>query len=135
MALNHVAIQGRFVRDPETRRTNTGKAVVSFTLAVDNPGKDSGASFIECVAWEKTGEFISNYFMKGNAIIVEGRLTSRSYETKEGHKRTVQEVVVSQAHFCEKKETKNEFTPPVSTSFDTKTNFGVLTDDDLQLPF
>ena len=101
--LNHSVIMGRLVRDPEIRRTNTGKAVTSFTIACDKPGKDSGASFIECVAWEKTAEFVSNYFAKGSAIIVEGRLESRQYETKDNQKRTVLEVVVSQAHFCEKK--------------------------------
>lgn len=104
MALNHNVIMGRFVADPELRRTNTGKAVASFTLAVDKPGKDSGASFIPCVAWDKTADFINNYFLKGSPIVVEGRLESRQYETKDGQKRTVMEVVVSQAHFCGKKE-------------------------------
>ena len=101
--LNHVTIMGRLVRDPEIRRTNSGKAVCSFTIACDKQGKDSGASFIDCVAWEKTADFINNYFLKGSAIIVEGRLESRQYETKDGQKRTATEVVVSQAHFCEKK--------------------------------
>ena len=101
--LNHSTIMGRLVRDPELRRTNSGKAVCSFTIACDKPGKDSGASFIDCVAWEKTADFVSNYFMKGSAIIVEGRLESRQFDTKDGQKRTVLEVVVSQAHFCEKK--------------------------------
>ena len=128
--LNFVGIQGRFVRDPEMRRTNSGKAVVSFTLAVDRPGKDNGAAFINCVAWDKTAEFINNYFMKGNAIVVEGRLDSRDWTDKDGNKRTAYEVVVNQAHFCEKKENaaKNEFTPPAS-------NFGLLTDPDAELPF
>ena len=101
--LNHSTIMGRLTAEPELRRTNSGKAVVSFNIACDKQGKDSGASFIPCVAWEKTGEFISNYFAKGSAIIVEGRLESRQYDTKDGHKRTVLEVVVSQAHFCERK--------------------------------
>ena len=106
--LNSVCIMGRLVRDSEIRRTNTGKAVTSFTIACDKPGKDSGASFIECVAWEKTAEFISKYFSKGSAIIVEGRLESRQYETKDNQKRTVTEVVVSQAHFCEKKKEESD---------------------------
>ena len=136
MALNHVAIQGRLVRDPELRRTNNGNAVCSFTLAVDNPGKDSGASFIDCVAWEKTGEFVSNYFMKGNAIIVEGRIASRQYETKDGQKRTVTEVVVSQAHFCEKKqETKSEYTGFVPNNSVPAADFAMLDDTDADLPF
>jgi single-strand DNA-binding protein len=107
MALNYSVLMGRLVRDPELRRTNTGKAVVSFTIAVDNFGKDSGASFIPCVAWEKTGEFVNNYFVKGSPIIVEGRLASRQYEAKDGKKQTVLELVVTQAHFCGKKEENN----------------------------
>lgn len=126
--LNHSVIMGRLVRDPEIRRTNTGKAVTSFTIACDKPGKDSGASFIECVAWEKTAEFVSNYFMKGSAIIVEGRLESRQYETKDGQKRTVTEVVVTQAHFCEKKKEEE----PGKTN--APANFTLL-DDNETLPF
>ena len=106
--LNHVSIQGRLARDPELRRTTTGKAVCSFTIANDKPGKDAGASFIDCVAWDKTADFVNNYFMKGTAIIVEGRLDTRQYETKDGQKRTATEVVVSQAHFCEKKKDAEE---------------------------
>ena len=124
--LNHSVIMGRFVRDPEIRRTNSGKAVTSFTIACDKPGKDSGASFIECVAWEKTAEFISNYFEKGSAIIVEGRLESRQYEAKDGQKRSVTEVVVSQAHFCER---KKEEAPA-----QTPGNFELMTNDE-PLPF
>ena len=125
--LNHSVIMGRFVRDPEIRRTNSGKAVTSFTIACDKPGKDNGASFIDCVAWEKTAEFIDNYFTKGSAIIVEGRLESRQYETKDNQKRTVVEVVVAQAHFCEKKKEEEP----------TKTNapaFNLLDNND-PLPF
>ena len=125
--LNHSVIMGRLVRDPELRRTNSGKAVTSFTIACDKPGKDKGTSFIECVAWEHTAEFINNYFLKGSAIIAEGRLESRQYETKDGQKRTVLEVVVSQAHFCEKK--KEE-----STQTTVPSNFDLLDNND-PLPF
>jgi single-strand DNA-binding protein len=104
MALNTSIVMGRLARDPELRRTQSGKAVTSFTVAVDNPGKDSGASFIPCVAWEATGEFVDKYFVKGSQIAVDGRLQSRQYETKDGRKQTVLELVVSQAHFCGKKE-------------------------------
>lgn len=128
MALNHTTIMGRFVGDPELRRTQTGKAVASFTLAVDNPGKDSGASFIPCVAWDKTAEFIDQYFAKGNPIVIEGRVASRQYETKEGQKRTVVEVVVSQAHFCGKKEEPTTECKPAQ-------QFTMLEGDDSALPF
>lgn len=127
--LNHSVIMGRFARDPEIRRTNSGKAVCSFTIACDKPGRDSGASFIECVAWEKTADFISNYFSKGSAIIVEGRLESRQYEAKDGQKRTVTEVVVSQAHFCEKKKEEE----PTKTN--APTDFALLDANDEALPF
>lgn len=128
MALNNVTIMGRLTNEVELRRTTSGKAVASFTIACDKPGKDKGASFIPCVAWEKTGEFIDKYFSKGSAIVVEGRLESRQYETKEGQKRTVLEVVVSQAHFCGKKEEKTEETY-------NSNPFTALSGEDHELPF
>ena len=131
--LNHSVIMGRFVRDPELRRTNSGKAVCSFTIACDKPGKDSGASFIECVAWEKTADFINNYFLKGSAIVVEGRLVSRQYETKDGQKRTVTEVVVAQAHFCEKKKDEGDGFSKGEPTYQ-QNNFAPL-DDNSPLPF
>ena len=134
MALNHSVVMGRFAADPELRRTQTGKAVTSFTLAVDKPGKDNGASFIPCVAWDKTAEFIDNYFMKGSPIAVEGRIESRQYETKEGQKRTVVELVVSQAHFCGKKEEKaDEYTAHANNA--PAPQFSILEGDDEHLPF
>ena len=139
MALNYSIIMGRLTKNPELRRTNSGKAVTSFTIACDNPGKDNGASFIECVAWDRTAEFIHQYFAKGSAIAVEGRLQSRQYETKEGQKRTVLEVVVSQAHFCGKKEEPTEQQPSyvgfVKTEAAPQLNFSVLDDADGVLPF
>ena len=131
--LNHSVIMGRFVRDPELRRTNSGKAVCSFTIACDKPGKDSGASFIECVAWEKTADFINNYFLKGSAIVVEGRLESRQYETKDGQKRTVTEVVVAQAHFCEKKKDEGDGFSKGEPTYQ-QNNFAPL-DDNSPFPF
>ena len=137
MALNHNVIMGRFANDPELRRTTTGKSVVSFTIACDKPGKDNGASFIPCVAWDKTGEFINNYFTKGSPIVIEGRLESRQYETKEGQKRTVLEVVVSQAHFCGKKESTEQPTDEY-TGFVKNTpaqQYSILEGNDDALPF
>ena len=120
--LNIVAISGRFTRDPELRRTGTGKAVASFTLAVDRDGE--GCDFIPCVAWEKTAEHISNYFFKGKMAIVQWRLQQRSYETTDGKKRTAFDVVVGRIYFTDKKE---ETKPSVA-------DFAVIDDDD-ELPF
>lgn len=127
--LNHSVIMGRLTADPELRRTGTGKAVCSFTVAVDKPGKDNGASFIPCVAWEKTAEFIEKYFTKGSLIAVESRVESRDYTTKEGQKRTVVELVVSQVHFTGKAETT------VDKAYNPATDFAMLDDDDAALPF
>ena len=107
--LNHVVLQGRLTKDVELRYTQTEKAVASFTVACDR-GKDSGADFINCVAWEKTGLFIDKYFSKGRMILIDGRLTHRNYEDKNGNKRTAYEVVVNSANFCDDK-TKNENKP------------------------
>lgn len=112
--LNNITLMGRMVADCELRRTTTNKAVCSFTIAVDKPGKDNGASFIPCVAWEKSAEFISKYFPKGAMIAVEGRLESRQYETKDGQKRSAVEVIVNHAYFCGgKKEEKPAVEQPV----------------------
>jgi len=80
--LNHITIMGRLTRDPELRRTASGVAVASFTLAVDRDfsGKASGekeTDFIDCVAWRQTGEFVSKYFSKGRMAVVDGRLQIR----------------------------------------------------------
>lgn len=109
--LNNVSLMGRLTKDVELRHTQSGKSVASFTLAVDNPGKDAGASFINCVAWSGTAEFISKYFPKGSMIAVEGRLMTRQYDDKGGNKRTVTEVVVAQAYFCGGKTAKNDGKP------------------------
>ena len=80
--LNQIAIQGRLVRDPELRRTNSGKAVASFSLACDRDFKNQqtgemGVDFIECVAWGGTAVMVEKYFRKGQMAIVTGRLQIR----------------------------------------------------------
>lgn len=134
MALNYSVLMGRLVRDPELRRTTTGKAVTSFTVAVDNFGKDNGASFISCVAWDKTGEFIDSYFLKGSQIVVEGRLQTRQYETKDGKKQTVTELVVTQAHFCGKKEEKSDGYSAGEPAYQ-QNSFTPIEEPDDMLPF
>ena len=90
--LNHIVIMGRLTRDPELRRTGSGIAVTSFSLAVDRDfsPKDGGereTDFIDCVAWRSTGEFVSKYFTKGSMAVVSGRLQIRSWNDKDGNKR------------------------------------------------
>ena len=104
--LNHITIMGRLTRDPELRRTGSGIAVASFTVAVDRDfsGRDGGereTDFIDCVAWRQTGEFVSKYFTKGSMIVVSGRLQIRNWNDKEGNKRRSAEVVADNCYFGE----------------------------------
>ena len=106
--LNHITIMGRLTRDPELRRTGSGIAVASFTVAVDRDfgGRDGGekeTDFIDCVAWRQTGEFVSKYFTKGRMIVVSGRLQIRNWTDKEGNKRRTAEVVADNCYFGDSK--------------------------------
>ena len=161
--LNHIVIMGRLTRDPELRRTGSGIAVASFTVAVDRDfgGRDGGekeTDFIDCVAWRQTGEFVSKYFTKGRMIVVSGRLQIRSWTDKDGNKRRTAEVVADNCYFGDSKR-ENEG----GSSFGGNTyggnsygnygapsgnyggysapagapasDFAMLDDDDAQLPF
>lgn len=100
--LNDISIMGRLVRDPELRRTGSGIAVASFTVAVDRDFAQDGkkeTDFIDCVAWRQTGEFVSKYFRKGSMIVVKGRLQIRNWTDKEGNKRKTAEVVADNCYF------------------------------------
>lgn len=103
--MNKVILVGRLAQDPEVRYTQTGKAVASFSIAVNRfTGQgQSEADFIPIVAWEKLAEICGNNLTKGQRILVEGRLSIRSYETNEGQKRRVAEVVAQNIEFLERK--------------------------------
>ena len=142
MALNRITIMGRICNDIELRRTASGKAVTSFTLAVDRDFRsDSGekeTDFIECVAWGNTAEFVSKYFGKGRMAIASGRLQIRSWEDKSGNKRKTAEVVADNVYFADSKnETKNEAKPQQETkSYDPiEPDYAAMMDDDFDLPF
>ena len=159
--LNHITIMGRLTRDPELRRTGSGVAVASFTLAVDRDfgGRDGGereTDFIDCVAWRQTGEFVSKYFTKGSMIVVSGRLQIRSWNDKDGNKRRTAEIVADNVYFGDSKRGNegnayggNSFgsnaysSAPAAPSFggypapagNPASDFAMLDDDDAQLPF
>ena len=105
--LNHIIIMGRLTRDPELRRTGSGIAVASFTVAVDRDfgGQDGQkeTDFIDCVAWRHTGEFVSKYFVKGSMIVVSGRLPIRTWKDKDENKRRTAEVIADSCYFGESK--------------------------------
>ena len=152
--LNHITLMGRLTRDPELRRTGSGVAVTSFSIAVDRDfgGRDGGekkTDFIDCVAWRQTGEFISKYFTKGRMIVVDGRLEMRDWTDKEGNKRRSAEVNVNNAYFGDSKRdgdsgssySGSSYSAPVSNyggysaPSSSASDFAMLDDDDAQLPF
>lgn len=109
--LNHVSMQGRLVRDPDYKYTPSGTPVCGFTVVWSETYKDKETTcFLNCNAWNKTAEFISNYFKKGDQIIVEGKLTSRDYIDNQGNKRYVTELLIDKVHFCGGKKDKEENT-------------------------
>ena len=158
--LNHITIMGRLTRDPELRRTGSGIAVASFTVAVDRDfgGRDGGekeTDFIDCVAWRQTGEFVSKYFTKGRMIVVSGRLQIRSWTDKEGNKRRTAEVVADNCYFGDSRRDSeggssfggntyggNSYSAPAggfggysAPASSPASDFAMLEDDDAQLPF
>ncbi len=104
--MNKVILVGRLAQDPEVRYTQSGKAVASFTVAVNRftGGGQKEADFIPIVAWEKLAETCGNNLTKGQRVLVEGRLQIRSYETNDGQKRRVAEVVAQNIEFLERKQ-------------------------------
>lgn len=107
MSLNKIFIMGRLTHDPELRRTPTGVAVTSFSLAVDRDFKgqngEKETDFIEVVAWRNTAEFVAKYFAKGRAAVVEGRLQIRDWVDKDGNKRRSAEVIADNVYFADSK--------------------------------
>ena len=105
--LNHIVLMGRLTRDPELRRTGSGVAVASFTLAVDRDyaaqGAEKETDFVDIVAWRNTAEFVSKYFAKGRMAVVSGRLQIRNWQDKEGNKRRSAEVVADNVYFGDSK--------------------------------
>lgn len=158
--LNQITIMGRLTRDPELRRTGSGIAVASFSVAVERDGKgqsgEKETDFIDCVAWRQTGEFVSKYFTKGRMIVVSGRLQIRSWTDNDGNKRRTAEIVANNCYFGDSKRdadsaapAANSYAAPASyggNSYGSYANpgvgispgpgdFALLEDDDAQLPF
>lgn len=128
--LNRCIIMGRLTRDPELRRTQSGKAVTSVTLAVDRDFKgqngEKETDFIDIVAWGNTAEFLCNYFTKGRMTVVEGRLQIRDWTDKDGGKRRSAEIVAERVYFADSKRDQEAAAPQA---------FEELDEDDGNLPF
>ena len=151
--LNHIIAMGRLTKDPELRRTGSGVAVASFTIAVDRDrapeGQEKETDFVDVVAWRNTAEFVSKYFAKGRMAVVSGRLQMRNWTDKDGNKRTSAEVVADNVYFGDSKPAggapqggfSQGFTQnyaPTPTTFSGATpvsDFAMLEGDDRALPF
>lgn len=161
--LNHIVLMGRLTRDPELRRTSSGIAVATFSLAVDRDFGNSATGeketdFIDIVVWRNTAEFVSKYFTKGRMAVVSGRLQIRNWNDKEGNKRRSAEVVADNVYFGDSKRdmsSDNGYSPapgygnsyaapaaPASNGYGytapapaPASDFSMIEDDDSQLPF
>lgn len=105
--LNKIFIMGRLTADPELRRTQSGVAVASFSLACDRDFKtkagETETDFINVIAWKKTAEFVCKFFTQGRSMVVVGRLQIRPYTDKQGNKRKATEIVADNIYFCDSK--------------------------------
>lgn len=143
MSLNRVTISGRLSRDLELRRTQSGTAVASFTLAVDGDFKDKQTGerptyWIDCVAWSTTAEFMSRYIRdKGSIVVLDGRLQTRAWTDKEGNKRKSVEVVADHVYFGDSRPSGEGARERggYSTPIEPNGEFRELTGDDGDLPF
>lgn len=115
--INKTIFQGRLTRDPELRHTNSDIPVASFTIAWSEKYKETETKcFLPCTAWRGIGEFVNKYFVKGQEIIVSGKLQTREWVDKEGNNRSTIELTVDEAHFCGKKNEGRTESADVSAS-------------------
>lgn len=146
--LNQISVMGRIVRDPELRRTNSGKPVTSFTLACDRDFKNSQTGekevdFLDCVAWNSTAEIVEKYFHKGQMAVASGRLQIRQYTDKNGQKRRQAEILASSVYSVEARKAALRAAPGGDSGYNASASmanepgndFAQLEDEDAQLPF
>lgn len=146
--LNSISIMGRLSSDPQLRRTASGKAVASFSVACERDFKnqqtgEKEVDFIECVAWGGTAEMVEKYFHKGQMAVATGRLQLRDWTDKNGQKRRQAEILVNSIYFCGSKESGTQASSGADNGYSTPAyqapapaaNFAELEDDDAQLPF
>ena len=147
--LNRIILMGRLTRDPELRRTQSGTAVTSFSLAVDRDFKsqngDKETDFIDIVAWRSTAEFVSKYFTKGRMAVVEGRLQIRDWTDRDGGKRRSAEVVADNVYFGDsKRDGAGDYgaapaysapSRPAAAPMSGHSDFAEIGEEDGELPF
>lgn len=135
--MNKVVLIGNLTRDPELRKTSSGTSVCSFTVAVNRSYTDANgdrqADFITVQTWRGLAENCAQYLGKGRKVAVVGSLQSRTYEDKDGNKRTVSEVVAAEVEFLGAKSDEPAAAPPPPKA--EQTRMGMLTPAPDDLPF
>lgn len=139
--MNKVILMGRLTRDPEIRYTQTNNTMVaSFSLAVNRrfarQGEERQADFINIVAWNKTAEFVSKYFKKGQQVGVIGRIQTRTWDDDQGQKHYVTEVVAEETYFADGKRDSDGVSSSFENTFGSEASnpnpdFEVTPSDDL----
>ena len=136
---NKVVLIGRLTRDPELRHTNNNIPVCSFSLAVNRPfssNQDKDVDFINCTAWRKQAENISNYVSKGSLVAVEGRLQTGEYmDEKINAKRYTTDVVCDSVTFLDSKSQREDNNPSQNYKQEEEIETGNFNDIEDDLPF
>ena len=109
--MNIAILMGRLTKDPDISTSQSGKQIARYTIAIDRIGKDQGADFISCVAFNKSAEFADKYLKKGTKIAIEGAIRTGSYTNKDGQKVYTTDVIVNRQEFAESKGEAKETKP------------------------
>ncbi|BED91814.1 MAG: single-stranded DNA-binding protein [Candidatus Improbicoccus pseudotrichonymphae] len=146
--LNLVAMIGRLTANPELRHTLNDLPMTRFSIAVQRSyaqqGKERQTDFFDVIAWRSTAEFVCNYFGKGQLIAVEGSMQTRTYQDANGVKRKIYEIIASNIHFVESKNSGNastssddEVPPPDEAPYSSGSDQDFMSsgDADNDLPF
>lgn len=134
--MNYVSLLGRLTKDVELKQTSTGKTYCRFSLAVKKEFAKDGADFINCIAWDKRAELLANYFSKGQRVLIQGRLSTSSYEVNR-EKRYLTDVVVDKISFIESQSGATSYSSSKSTDIDIPQDDNMEDDsfDDDEFPF
>lgn len=127
--INNIVIMGRLTKDAEERKINSGKTICSFCVALDDRFDKEKTHFVDVIAWNKTAEFVCKYFHKGSMIAVQGRLTTRMWEDKNGSKHKAVEIVADEVSFCGDK--KSDTSHPADVAPPADGDYRDIPDDDL----
>lgn len=132
MNINQVILCGRLTKDPELSKTNTGKSVCTFTVAIRRRGKTDASDFVQCVAWERSAEYLCTYGHKGQICAVTGSINTRTYDDRDGNKRYLTEVLANNLDLVNDGQKRSETADTTPRGFDAGVSVNIDPDD---LPF